>query len=94
MNRSQRLTQKIQEFGNETFPATVTTEAGHSHSFEVATHELLGGHKTLFLKNGGEGPHTHKFHLESDQLASIKKGEQVTVVTSDVDGHKHTVVFN
>jgi hypothetical protein len=72
---------------------SVGVSAGHSHSGARVTDAQLQAGDAVQLTLTGSG-HTHTVMLTAQQVADIGAGQQVTVQSSDDQGHMHTVTFN
>ena len=56
----------------------------------TVTHVIAGAPVTMDFWHG-HGGQQHKFTLEPVHFAALKRGERVTVGTTTVDGHAHTL---
>jgi len=72
---------------------TGSISGNHGHT-AVLTAAQLGAGGALSLNIQGSSPHPHTVALSGAEVTSIAGGSQVSKVSSNDDGHTHTVTFN
>ena len=73
--------------------ATVSTDAGHSHTAVVTAAQLTAGN-AISVTLTGQTTHTHTVALTQAELTQISGGTRVQKVSSNDNAHTHTVTFN
>jgi hypothetical protein len=73
--------------------ATVSTDAGHSHTAVVTAAQLTAGN-AITLTLTGQTTHTHTVALTQAELTQISGGTRVQKTSTTDNAHSHTVTFN
>jgi hypothetical protein len=73
--------------------ATVSTDAGHSHTAVITAAQLTAGN-AITLTLMGAATHTHTVDLSQAELTQIKAGTRVQKTSTIDNAHSHTVSFN
>lgn len=73
--------------------ATVSTDAGHSHTAVITAAQLTAGN-AITLTLTGQATHTHTVALSQAELTQISGGTRVQKPSSNDNAHTHTVTFN
>ena len=73
--------------------ATVSTDAGHSHTAVVTAAQLTAGN-AISVTLTGQTTHTHTVALTQAELTQISAGTRVQKTSSNDNAHTHTVTFN
>jgi hypothetical protein len=67
--------------------------ANHGHVATLSAAELTAG-MGLSLGIRGSATHNHNIALTGAQVVSVRDGARVQILSSNDDGHNHTVSFN
>lgn len=67
--------------------------ANHGHSAILSAARLESG-AAVALAIQGSSDHPHEVSLSAAQVNAIAQGSRVSVVSTNVSGHSHTVTFN
>jgi hypothetical protein len=73
--------------------ATVSTDAGHSHTAVVTAAQLTAGN-AISVTLTGAATHTHTVDLSQAELTQIRGGTRVQKTSTIDNAHSHTVTFN
>jgi hypothetical protein len=73
--------------------ATVSTDAGHTHTAVVTGAQLTAGNAITVTLTGAT-THTHTVALSQAELTQISAGTRVSKTSSTDNAHTHTVTFN
>jgi len=73
--------------------ATVSTDAGHSHTAVVTAAQLSAGN-AITVTLTGQTTHTHTVALTQAELTQISAGTRVQKTSTNDNAHTHTVTFN
>ena len=73
--------------------ATVSTDAGHTHTAVVTAAQLTAGN-AISVTLTGAATHTHTVDLSQAELTQIKAGTRVQKTSTTDNAHSHTVTFN
>jgi hypothetical protein len=73
--------------------ATVSTDAGHSHTAVITAAQLTAGN-AITLTLLGAATHTHTVDLSQAELTQIRSGTRVQKTSTTDNAHSHTVAFN
>ena len=73
--------------------ATVSTDAGHTHTAVVTAAQLTAGN-AISVTLTGQTTHTHTVALSQAELTQISGGTRVQKTSTTDSAHSHTVTFN
>jgi len=73
--------------------ATVSTDAGHSHTAVVTSAQLSAGN-AITVTLTGQATHTNTVALSQAELTQISGGTRVQKTSTTDNAHSHTVTFN
>jgi hypothetical protein len=73
--------------------ATVSTDAGHSHTAVITAAQLTAGN-AITLTLTGQTTHIHTVALSQAELTQISGGTRVQKTSTTDNAHSHTVTFN
>jgi len=73
--------------------ATVSTDAGHTHTAVVTAAQLTAGN-AISVTLTGAATHTHTVALSQAELTQISGGTRVQKTSTTDNAHSHTVTFN
>ena len=73
--------------------ATVSTDAGHSHTGVITAAQFTAG-QAITLTLLGAATHTHTVALSQAELTQISGGTRVQKTSTTDNAHTHTVTFN
>ena len=72
---------------------TGTVSANHGHAAIIQAAQLMAG-AMISLDIRGQATHPHTVNISATQMQSIAARTQVAIVSTNDDGHMHTVTFN
>src|SRR5262245_208713 len=73
--------------------ATVSTDAGHTHTAVVTAAQFTAGN-AITVTLTGAATHTHTVALSQAELTQISANTRVQKTSSTDNAHSHTVTFN
>ena len=71
-----------------------TISANHGHAITLRAAQISAGQALMTLDIRGSATHPHTIDLTAAQVVSIGQNQQVSVTSTNNDGHTHTVTFN
>lgn len=72
---------------------TATVSANHGHVAVISAAQLASG-TTVTLQIRGSADHPHSVDLSGAEVQAVAAGQIVSKLSSNDDGHTHTVTFN